>query len=632
MCGICGFIPQDFKTIPAHSIIENMCAQLQHRGPDDTGIFVSQGVGLGHQRLKVIDLVTGQQPMTDLSKRYTIVFNGEIYNYQELRQHLKQKGYIFTSQSDTEVLLHGLMAEGSDFLHKTNGMFAFALWDAHEKTLLLARDRFGVKPLYYAHIPGEGVYFASEASAIALVSPQASQVCPESARTYLAFSYIPGEQSIFKNIQKVREGGYILIKNSTITQQATWWDLREEWAQNLATPSPQNWQENFHATLEDAVKIRLKADVPLGVFLSGGVDSATVAALASAHCPGILSFTMAFQDASYNEAPFAYETAKALGTDHHEALADFGSQEELLQVVNKLDEPFADTSIIPMNSLCKLARQHVTVALTGDGADELLGGYITHRANELYRKIRYVPALVVKILRSCISLLPDSHQKVNTVFKLKQFLAAHPRPEQLAHACWRLLFYADTLSEIFPHLTVPADIFSFFQKAWEESRGLAHLDRFLYVDYKTWLAHDILFKVDRASMHNSLELRSPFLDYRLFKLCSTMPTHYKRQGSQGKIILKDMAAQLLPASCLQRPKTGFNAPVAGWLVKEWKTLSEESFSVQSLEIAGLNPAPIIRLWEEHKKGWYSHGYQLFNILILTLWQKQLRQKNNFHRT
>ncbi len=628
MCGICGFIPQDAATVPEAYVLEKMCKSLRHRGPDAMGLYQGAGIGLGHQRLKIIDLHAGQQPMSDATGRYTLVFNGEVYNYRQLRDELLRKGYVFTSQSDTEVLLYGLIAHGIAFLEKVNGMFAFAFYDAHEKSLLLARDRFGVKPLYYADIANVGTYFASEATAIASACPKLTSINDESATLFLAMSYIPGEYSIFKAIKRLNPGAYIKIEQGHIITQGLWWNILHEWEadqDNTCTYSCTDWHEHFRETLEDCVKIRLKADVPLGVFLSGGIDSATVAALATQHFSGILSFTMAFHDKSYNEAPYALETAQFLNTKHHEAIADLGSQEELEHLVNTLDEPFADTSVIPMHTLCKLAKQHVTVALTGDGADELLGGYITHRANQLYKKLHYVPAFIVKALRTFTNLLPDSHKKVNTIFKLKQFLAAYPRQEELAHACWRLIFYPEALQKLLPNLEYIPNIFSFFQEAWDESRGLAHFDRFLYVDYKTWLTHDILFKADRASMHNSLELRSPFLDYRLFKLCAHMPTMYKRSGTRGKIILRNIAADLLPASCMKRPKTGFNAPVATWLTQEWRALSEECFSTQSLNDVGLEPVYVQNLWKQHKKGWYSHGYQLFNILVYVLWRKKHSQ-------
>ncbi len=625
MCGICGFVPQDVTAVPDAYVLEKMCESLHHRGPDALGLYRDVGVGLGHKRLKIIDLHSGQQPMSDVTGRYTLVFNGEVYNYQELKNELLGKGCVFTSQSDTEVLLYGLVCYGIDFLQKINGMFAFALWDAQEKSLVLARDRFGVKPLYYASISDVGTYFASEATAIAAICPELASINSESAYLYMALSYIPSEQSIFKAINRLEPGAFIKIEQGRIVHQGLWWDLLREWEAGqgeMSHYSAKDWHEKFSSALTDAVRTRLKADVPLGVFLSGGVDSATVAALAVRHFPNILSFTMAFHDKSYNEAPFALETAQFLNTKHHEALADLGSQDELQSLINTLDEPFADTSVIPMHSLCKLARQHVTVALTGDGADELLGGYITHRANQLYKKLHYVPALLIKILRSTTTLLPDSHKKVNTIFKLKQFLAAYPRQEELAHACWRLIFYPEALRKIFPQFEIEPSVFTFFQKAWDESRGLAHFDRFLYVDYKTWLTHDILFKADRASMHNSMELRSPFLDYRLFRLCAHMPTEYKRSGNQGKVILRNIAKEILPATCLQRPKTGFNAPVATWLTQEWKDLSEECFSSQSLISAGLEPDYIKNLWEKHKKGWNSYGYQLFNVLVYVLWRKK----------
>lgn len=624
MCGICGFIPSDAERTPERELLKSMCDTMLHRGPDASGVFVAPGVGLGHQRLKIIDLSTGQQPMSDPSGRYTIVFNGEIYNYQELRKTLRLHGHVFRTQSDTEVLLYGLITKGVSFLEEVNGMFAFGLWDAHKKMLLVASDRFGVKPLYWGNVPGQGFLFASEASAIALAKFDTASINNDSLYLFLGLSYIPGEDSIFNGIKRLLPGAWLTFSEGQKIKNGHWWNTCEEWHAGVTPPPRGNWHEAFSVMLDDAVKIRLKSDVPLGSFLSGGVDSAVITALAQRHQQDLTSFTMAFSDLSHNEAPYARQTAEIIGTRHFEELAEIGGTTQLLEVASKLDEPFADTSIIPMQALCGLAKKQVAVALTGDGADELLGGYITLHADMLYNKIHALPSTPLRLLRAVLNLLPENRRKVSTVFKLKQFLAAYPREKQIAHACWRLIFYPDELKKVIPEVAQIPDIFGEFRAAWEESSGLPELDRFLYMDYKIWLAHDILFKADRASMQKSIELRSPFLDYRLFRLCSGMPPEYKRQGAVGKKILRDIARKILPLNVLNRPKAGFNVPVAQWLCTNWLEVSEDCFNKQTLEAYELQPERILLLWRQHKHGKYNHGFKLFNIMMYILWRKVKR--------
>lgn len=324
--------------------------------------------------------------------------------------------------------------------------------------------------------------------------------------------------------------------------------------------------------------------------------------------------------------PQAAETAALLGVEHFEGQADPGACDDLLDIAQRLDEPFADTSIIPMYSLCKLAKKHVTVALTGDGADELLGGYITLQADALYAKLCHLPYPVLRLVQRLVNLWPDSHHKIDLAFKLKQFFAAFPRSAPEAHACWRLLFYPEQLKSLFPGSPDLPDIFAPFRLAWEESAGLPLLDRFLYVDYQTWLLDDILLKADRAGMRHALELRSPFLDWRLFRLCAGMLAAYKRQGRQGKIILRSVAGRLLPSSVLNRPKRGFNAPVAHWLCNDWRELAEEEFQAANLEDSGLQPQTVLSLWREHSRRVKNHGFRLFNILMYLLWLNNQNMK------
>lgn len=622
MCGICGWVLGDPRDSVDRKALQRMCAAIQHRGPDEAGIFIVPGMGFGHQRLKIIDLVSGQQPMIDAGERHALVFNGEIYNYRELRESLVSEGCVFATESDTEVLFQGLIRHGLDFVPKLNGMFAFAFWDTAKREVVLVRDRFGIKPLYWSLQEHMGLVFASEASALKASGLLDCELAPESMALFLGLSYIPGEHSIYKGVNRLMPGCWLRYSASTGMTTGKWWDLASEWENGGGeTGSVRDWEERFLALLSDAVKIRLQSDVPLGAFLSSGVDSSTIVALMKAHSPATCAFTMAFQDASHDESALARETAHWLGVRQYIESADLNATDVLLELARQLDEPFADTSIIPTYILCKNARKYVTVALTGDGADELLGGYVTLQADALYARLRLLPDPLLSLMHRTVEKLPETHKKLDTAYKLKQFFRAFPRPPEEAHASWRMLFQPEVLAKVVSREEAAQDIFSPFLAAWHESQALRPLDRFLYVDYKTWLADDILIKADRASMLHALELRSPFLDWRLFRLCAGMPAELKRKGRNGKIILKRIAQRLLPPCILKRPKQGFNAPVAGWLQTQWRDLAEEYLRPARLEPAGLNPKIVSTLWREHRSGKRNHGFRLFALLMYLLWSE-----------
>jgi asparagine synthase (glutamine-hydrolysing) len=626
MCGICGFAPFDAQRKPDERLIWRMCAPLISRGPDDAGVFTGGGVGLGHRRLSVIDLQTGSQPMSDASGRYTIVFNGEIYNYEALRRDLAKR-HSFLTTSDTEVLLYGLIDGGVEFLGKTNGMFAFGLWDAKERSLLIGRDRFGVKPLYFATAAGQGLLFASEASAIEASNLMSNAIDRQTLALFLAWSYIPNDRSIFIGVEKLPAGSWLKWSGGRI-ERGVWWDLSAKWQSaqaNAIDRSAQEWREEFGRLLSDAVKIRLKSDVPLGAFLSGGLDSAAIAALMKRHTAQVNTFTIAFADKSHNEAPLARQSAEAIGTTHREQLVNVSGADRLLSIAATLDEPFADTSIVPTHALCQTAKQFVTVALSGDGADELLGGYVTHQADAIYGRVSLLPSAMLKASRWAVNLLPDNHRKLNAAFKLKQFFAAYPRPAAQAHACWRLLFYPDALGSLLLDFDRSLNIFASFEAAYDEAQLLPSLDRFLFVDYKTWLIGDVLTKSDRAGMRHGLEVRSPYMDYRLFELCAAMPASLKRHGRASKVVLREFVREILPPFVTSRPKRGFNAPVAQWLCNEWRDISETAFQSGAVESAGLSSEFVGKLWREHKSGAKNHGFRLFNILSYLLWRSARKE-------
>ena len=624
MCGICGIATVSGSPRPDEEHLHKMCQALARRGPDGEGMYIADQIGLGHRRLAIIDQKMGAQPMWDPGNRYCLIYNGEIYNFIELRQKLENRGEIFFTNSDTEVILRGLLIYGIDFLQQCNGMFALALWDTVERKLLLVRDRLGIKPLYWARVPNGPLLFASEASAIASHPLFSTRLNLDALGHYLILSYLPGSASIYEGIQRLEPGSCLIFSATGEVTTKNWWSLADMWKN--APPCPEkDVIPKFVELLDSAVSLRLISDVPVGAFLSSGIDSASIV---SSMCraaketeTAVRTFSMAFGDASHNEAPGAAATATFLGTTHTELEGDHNALSVLHLLAKQLDEPFADTSIIPSYMLCSETKKHVNVALSGDGGDELLAGYTTLQADDLYPLVKKMPAEFIQLLQFGQGLLPEKHQKVSFAFKLKQFLNAYPRPVEEAHASWRMLFNAETLKTILPEAKhQERDIFAYAHSAWKESEGLALQDRFLYMDYRTWMQSDILVKADRASMNNGLESRAPFLDFRLIEFCAGLPQQWKRQGGKGKILLHAAMQPYLPKAVLQRKKLGFNAPVSGWLFGPWREVADEVFSDSALQrFPFIQPTPVARLWKEHREGKQNHGFSLFNFLLFFLW-------------
>ena len=629
MCGICGVVYAD-RQLPDRGLLEAMNYPLRFRGPDADGFFLAPGVGLGHRRLSVIDLATGGQPMTDPTGHVTIAFNGEIYNFRELRPQLEAAGARFQTTSDTEVLLQGYLHWGPELLPRLAGMFAFALWDARTETLLLARDRLGVKPLSWAERPGGGLVFASELSGVVA---SAGGGCPwaldpDAVARYLAVGYALGEDSILRGVRRLPPAHTLTWRPGKAPELRCYWNLAEVWSNRPRDRRPlPEIAEEFGALLRTAVRQRMISDVPLGAFLSGGLDSSTVTALMTKESPRVETFSIGFPEASYSELPGARETAEALGTVHFDELVRGDDPGLALEIAERLDEPFADTSLVPTYVLCRMARKRVTVALSGDGGDELLAGYVTHQANRMHRWVSRLPSPLVRTARWAVGLLPDSRRKVNAIFKAKQFLAGAGLDACDAHASWRTVAGPALLDSLLgPALPARGKgPLGPFRKAYGEVPSLNPLDRFLYVDYRTWLLHDILVKADRASMAHGLEVRSPFLDHRLVEFCAGLPPELKLRGKQGKYLLHHFAQGLVPDAVLHRRKAGFNAPVSHWLAGPWRELAADTLSPKRLAADGLlNPDVVDRLLEEHVHGQRDHGYLLFSLLMFRLWVDRVK--------
>ena len=572
MCGIAGFIGSGSR-----EVLERMTRALAHRGPDAEGFFVEEkrGIHFGHRRLAIVDLTDGAQPMATADGELVIVFNGEIYNHTELRAELVAKGYSFqTNHSDTEVLLYGYREWGEGVLEKLNGMWAFAIYDQRQQEVFLARDRFGKKPLYYFQRPGsDGVFaFTSELTAL-LHHPQAPRNESTLAlKKYFAYGYIPAPHSAIEGIHKMPGGhfGKLNLQNGTWQVQCYWDYSLEPCQTELPADGGKAWGEALIEVLDRAVKRRLMTDVPLGVFLSGGIDSSAVAALASRHLPAgrLKTFSIGFTNPSFDELPYARQMAAHLGCAHHEEILDLENAVRLLPgLLSRLDEPIADSSILPTWLLSGFARRHVTVALGGDGGDELFAGYDPFKAlkaAELYSKI--VPKKIHPALCLLASRLAVSHRNISFDFKIKRFLKGLSFSQPLWMAVWMGPLNLQEIDHYFGDKNSPEEIYSEAIEAWENAgTGASPVDRALQFFTRLYLQDDILAKVDRASMLHSLEARSPFLDIEVVDFARRLPHTVKFRNGTTKWILKKALESLLPHDIIYRKKKGFGMPIGSWL-------------------------------------------------------------------
>lgn len=597
---------------------------LRHRGPDGEGTIVEPGVGLGHCRLAIIDLSTGAQPMSDPVGTVSVVFNGEIYNFRELRTELESTGHRFVTQSDTEVLIHGYLASGIEYVRKLVGMFAIAIWDRRTRELFLVRDRLGVKPLYWTELPGaSGIAFASELTALRAGGFAPDALNRTAVCNFAALGYMPDVDSAIEGVRRLEPAHYLRWTRETGTSAHCYWDLGRIWRSTPLQSRPEaNLAEEFLDRLDRAVARRLVSDVPLGALLSGGLDSSTVCALVARHTDRLKTFSAGFEQEAFNELPFARAMAAHLGAEHAEEVVSCESPDLLLEVVQRLDEPFADTSIVPTYVICRAARRRVTVALTGDGGDELLAGYTTHAADTLRRGLEWIPAALWRTGSRLARLLPEPRTKVGAVYKLKAFLRGAVLEPDRSHASWRMLALESGLRELFQpdFWSEDADPFAPSLRAYAQTAGLSPLDRNLFVDYKTWLPDDILTKADRASMAHGLEIRSPFLDHELIEYCAGLPPHLKLRWMRGKRLLVRSARGLVPARILRRTKRGFNAPVSAWIAGSWRELVCDTLGAGALQQGGiLNGHAVSRLLKEHLSGRRDHGFLLFALLVLAIW-------------
>ena len=625
MCGICGKLNFNREEPVEGGLIKQMCQVLSHRGPDDEGTYVKRNCGLGHRRLSIIDLSpAGHQPMSNEDGTVWIVFNGEIYNFPELRKFLEARGHRFASFTDTETILHLYEEEGTGCLRKLRGMFAFAIYDERNERLFLARDRVGKKPLAYA-LTDNSLIFASEIKAILLDPAIRREIDFTVLHHYLTYEYCPSPHTIFKGIQKLPPAHFLIWEKGKANIER-YWDLRYQ--EKLILPDEEAYGERFREIFEEAVRIRLMSDVPLGAFLSGGIDSsATVAWMSKLSSEPVKTFSIGFEEEEYNELPYARIVADRFKTDHHEFMVRPNAMEILPKLVYYYNEPFADSSAIPTYYVSKLTRGHVTVALNGDGGDESFAGYERYIADRLAGYYQLVPAVLrEKIIRKVVELLPHSENRRNFFRRLKRFVRGISEEPERRYVRWICFFDNEMKDDLycseFKELVRGIDSVDLTVQWYAKADGKDFIDRTLFVDAMSYLPEDLLVKVDIASMANSLEARSPFLDHRLMEFAASLPGHLKLNGMVTKYLLKQSLKGILPEEVLKRKKMGFGVPLDRWFRGELKEMAFDTLlSPAALQRGYFQKKSVERLLNEHVTLRADHSYRIWALLFLELWHR-----------
>ncbi|NET04041.1 MAG: asparagine synthase (glutamine-hydrolyzing) [Symploca sp. SIO2B6] len=621
MCGITGIAALNSSLHPNLEQLKLMCDTLYHRGPDQDGMDVRNGVALGMRRLSIIDISGGRQPIFNKDRTILTVFNGEIYNFRELRQELQARGYVFVTNTDTEVIVYAYEEYGANFPKYLNGMFAIALHDTVQKKLFLVRDHLGIKPLYYA-FDHKYIVWGSEIKAILASGVVESSLDVDALGEFFAWEYVPGKATLLKAVRKLEPGEMIEMDlENPSCEPKPYWDIPSTSEIDQLTAA--EWEDLVDNQVKKSVKQQLVSDVPLGAFLSGGVDSSLIAAsMGKAQ-----TFSIGFDDQSYNELGWAQRVAKHLGVDHIDEIIKPNVAELFDHLMYFLDDPIGDFSIFPTYLVSKLARQHVTVALSGDGGDELFGGYETYVADAKARQYFKIPAILRnKVLKNVIKSLSPQPQKKGLINKAKRFIEGLENPVDLSHARWRI-FAGETVreelftNEVSKELVTPAatHILELFRRAGDRQP----LNRSLYVDVKSYLSENILTKVDRMSMAVSLESRVPFLDPELVELAFQMPDKFKVANGQTKVLLKSVAARRAPKECIYRPKEGFSIPIKNWLGTKFRPIMEEHLNPQLIKNQEIfKPETIERLKQQHLSGQYNHSHILWSLIVFQNWHRR----------
>ena len=619
MCGIAGVATRG--STPPRELIGAMCDAMRHRGPDGDGVYLEAGIGLGMRRLAVLDLVTGDQPVTNEAGTVHVVFNGEIYNYRELRAELAAKGHRFRGTGDSEVIPRLYEEHGLAFLSRLNGMFAIALWDSELQRLLLARDRMGIKPLYYS-LHGGNLWFASEVKCILAAGGSARAIDPLGVDQLLTFEYTASPTTLFEDVRKLPPGSWLTLSGGKL-HQGRFWSLPAVVPSRVTDVTELAGQ--VRNTVLTAVRRQLASDVPLGAFLSGGIDSSIlVAAMKEVSSAPPLTFSIGFGDPTYSELRFARAVAAHCGTRHHEEILTPDYLSLLPEVISQLDQPIADFSVFPTLLVARMARRRVTVALGGDGGDELFGGYDTYRADRLSaRLLDWQPAPVRAAAEWLARALPLGKGKRGLANELRRFLEGARLPSDWQHLRWMVFLREDQRSRLYTRdfRAQIAGAAEGLVRTVLEDGGTDRLAAQMRCDLRLYLPEDILAKVDAMSMATSLEARVPYLDNEVVDLALAIPSGLKVRGGVRKWILKQAFAQDLPEAVLRRGKEGFSIPMKQWLTREWNVLMHELLSPRSLAAEGLFDSRYVeQLMREHETGTHNHSHLLWALMVFQLWR------------
>ncbi len=635
MCGITGAIWTTADRAIDAALLDRMTDRLAHRGPDDRGTYLrplgcpggdpgEPGVALGMRRLSIIDVAGGHQPISNESGTIWVVFNGEIYNFRQLQRRLEGAGHRLSTRSDTETLVHLYEDEGPGFLRHLNGMFALALWDAPRRRLLLARDRLGEKPLVYRHEPGR-LMFASELKSLWEVPGIVRRVDPRSLDEYLTYQYVPFPRTMVAGFAKLPPAHYALWSESGLELGCYW---SPDWNHEVDR-RPEDVIEELRATMRSSVALRLESEVPLGVFLSGGVDSSIVAGLVQqTAAERVKTFSIGFSVASYDETDYAREVARSLGTEHYEFRCQADAVSILEQLVYYYDDPLADSSAIPTFYLSQLTRQHVTVALSGDGGDELFAGYKRYLAVRLGEHLQHLPSAVRELLKPARwSWLPDSGLQRSPGRRWKRFLEGLAHSQAHRHLEWVCIYNearrGALYSDEFVHQLSDHDPVAFLEQAYARVERRDLVTAASLVDLLTYLPCDLMAKTDTASMAHGLECRQPYLDHRLVELAAAIPASLKLRGARGKQILIQAFADLLPPRIQRRSKMGFGVPLDHWFRHELRSLASDILlDPRTLARGYFRPEAVRRMLEQHLACQFDHSARLWSLLFFELWQRR----------
>ncbi|TWU56924.1 Asparagine synthetase [glutamine-hydrolyzing] 1 [Rubripirellula tenax] len=633
MCGITGAVWREDRAAVTPDLLRKMTDVIAHRGPDDSQMWINPdhcdaygnrvGVGLGFRRLSIIDIAGARQPLSNEDGSVRLVFNGEIYNFQTLRRRLEGTGHSFATHGDGESIVHLYEDLGTDCFSQLNGMFAIAIWDAARNRLVLARDRIGQKPLYYA-VKDDRLVFGSELKCLATVPGVCNEIDPAAVDEFLTYQYIPHPGTIWKGVRKLEPGHYAVYENGELSVHRYW-----NFDPSVERPiGAREAQERLRELLTDSVKLRLQSDVPLGSFLSGGIDSSLITAIAQSQSSDpVNTFSIGFPIADFDETKYAAQVAEYLGTKHTRFEVTPSGVDIIDKLVWHFDEPFGDSSAVPTWYLSELTKREVTVALSGDGGDELFAGYERYQALWLSNKLqRMFPIQKIPGI-GLIQRLPDSNKRRSVIRRGKRFLEALGQPTARRYLNWLQIFpeslRASMYTDDFVSSLPDSDPFAFLDSVWARSKGRDVVTRASTSDILSYLPCDLCTKVDIASMGHGLEVRQPLLDYRVVEFAASLPVGMKFRGRRGKLILQDTFGSMIPSSIFTRKKMGFGIPIGAWFRDELKPMVHDTLLADDAKIAPIfRKEAVAEMVRSHETSEQNHGYRLWNLLILEKWLRQ----------